>query len=276
MLNKTQTITGSKSNGRQTCQKMIAILIAAACIGFASAASRAEAKEQKSMTDTQITNAVDQMFINDGVLQNNLIDTKVKDGIVTLSGTSNTLIDRERAAKIAETVIGVRGIVNTVEVKAPARQDEEIRKDISLGLSYDAATSLYKIEPKVKNGGVTLGGTVESYREKQLILDVAKSVRGVKDVKDGIVVKSTIERPDAVISAEVKNAIAIDVWLEQCLIITKVKDGIVTLTGVVGSAAQQPCDRAGMDCRSVFGERGSPEDRAVGQAAGAAGKHDQK
>ena len=54
--------------------------------------------------------------------------------------------------------------------------------------------------------------------------------------------KNKNERPDAEVAAEVKRALAIDVWLQPSFITTDVKGGVVTLTGTVGNPAQH--DRA--------------------------------
>jgi len=56
--------------------------------------------------------------------------------------------------------------------------------------------------------------------------------------------KSTSKRADAEIAAEVTRALAIDVWLHPIFINTEVIDGVVTLTGSVGSPAQY--DRANL------------------------------
>ncbi len=191
------------------------------------------------MTDQAITNAVDHTLQTDSALLNNQIDAKTNEGIVTLSGTAAHLLAKDRATKLAETIRGVRSVVNTIKLDTPARTDDEIRKDVESAFLYDVATDSYELTTAAKDGVVTISGTVQSYREKELAMYVAKGVKGVKEVKSNITVKSKANRPDAEIAAEVKRAIAIDVWLAQNFITTEVKDGVVTLTGTVGSAAQQ-------------------------------------
>jgi osmotically-inducible protein OsmY len=86
---------------------------------------------------------------------------------------------------------------------------------------------------------VTLSGTVKSYREKQIAVYVAKGVKGVKEVKDSISVSTRSNRSDEEIADEVRNIIVINAWLTPNLINIKVKDGVVTLIGKVGSLAQK-------------------------------------
>ncbi len=199
-------------------------------------------QEPKRMTDQQIAFAVDYTFLNDAALYNSRIDAAVNLGIVTLTGWADDLMALERAAKLAQTIRGVRGVVNTLVLKAPSRPDRDIRKDVESALLYDAATDSYELKPEVKAGIVTLSGEVPSFREKQLVVYVAKGVKGVKAVKDIITLKSTSKRPDTEIATEVKRALAIDVWLHPIFINTEVNDGVVMLTGSVGSPAQH--DRA--------------------------------
>jgi len=190
------------------------------------------ATQQKKITDQQMTSAVDRALLTDSALLNNQIDAKVSEGIVTLSGTADHLMAKERAAKIAQTIRGVRAS-SIPSSCGSLRSDDEIRKDVESALLYDAATDSYELTPTVKDGVVTLGGKVQSYHEQQLAVHVAKGVKGVKEVNDSITVKTKSERPNSEIAADVQRAIAIDVWLHGNPIVTKVKDGVVTLTGAV-------------------------------------------
>ncbi len=226
-------------DGRRVGRKSFTALAAAVCLGCASATSWAAPEDKKKMTDQDIDNAVEHTLLTDSALLNNQLDASVSEGIVTLSGKADHLMARERAVKLAETIRGVRGVVNTITLEMPSRTDDELRKDVEAALLYDAATDSYELTPAVQDGVVTLSGTVQSYREEQLALHVAKGVTGVKEVKDNITLKPRIDRPDAEIAAHIKRAIAIDVWLDPNFITSEVKDGVVTLTGAVGSTAQR-------------------------------------
>jgi len=206
-------------------------------------------QEPKRMTDQQIAYAIDYTLLTDAALYDSQIDVTVNLGIVTLTGDADNLMAKERAAKLAQTIRGVRGVVNTLALKTPFRSDNDVRKDVTSALLYDAATDSYKLKAEVKDGVVTLSGTVPSYRAKLLAVSVAKGVKGVKGVTDTIILEGTNMRSDAEIAAEVKRAIAIDVWLHPLFINTEVKDGVVTLTGTVGSPAQY--DRADLLARTT-------------------------
>jgi osmotically-inducible protein OsmY len=209
--------------------------------GGAGAAARAESKP---LTDPQLVGAIEHTFRTDAALHNATIEVKVTEGIVTLVGTVDNLLGKERATKLGETIRGVRGVVNTLMLRTLSRPDEDVRKDVEAALSYDAATHAYHVTPEVKNGVVTLTGTVGSYRERLLAEYVTKGVKGVSGVEDAIALTSKVARPDAQLETEIKRAMSIDVWLHSTAITTAVKDGAVTLTGTVASPAQY--DRANL------------------------------
>jgi osmotically-inducible protein OsmY len=238
MLNKAKTLKGYKLDIRHAGRESMMALIVVVCLGLASATGWAAPTEQKKMTDQQINNAVEHALLTDSALPNNQIDARTSEGIVTLTGTADNFMAKERAAKLAQTLRGVRGVVNTINLQIAPVPDDELRKNVESALLYDAATDSYELKTEAKDGAVTLSGTVQSYREKQLAVHVAKGVKGVKEVKDSITVKTKSDRPDSEIAAEVKRIITIDAWLAPNFITTEVKDGIVTLTGEVGSSAQ--------------------------------------
>ena len=74
--------------------------------------------------------------------------------------------------------------------KGYQRSDERIREDINDRLMADDRIDASEIDVKVKNGEVTLTGTVDDRYTKRLAEDVAESVMGVNDVMNQIRVGS--------------------------------------------------------------------------------------
>jgi len=66
--------------------------------------------------------------------------------------------------------------------KGYQRSDERIREDVCERLTQHPEVNAEEIEIQVKNGEVTLTGTVERREEKRMAEDAAESVPGVKDV----------------------------------------------------------------------------------------------
>ena len=197
----------------------------------------AEDKKEKKVTDKDITSAVEARFLFDNAVPWSFLDVNTANGIVTLTGTVDNLFAKERATKIVESTKGVRAVVNNINVQTMARADEEIRKDVETALLNDPATDNYEIKTAVSGAVVTLSGTVQSFQEKSLAMQLAKSIRGVKDVKEQIAVKYKASRPDAEIAADAKSALDNDVWINASQIKVEAKDGKITLSGSVGSAA---------------------------------------
>lgn len=190
-------------------------------------------------SDGDIAAAVETNLWLDQAVPSHNIDVESKDGIVRLTGSVYNILARERATKIAEDIRGVRAVVNEIEVKPVARSDEEIQTDVTDALRLDPATGSYAIAAKVADGTVTLSGTVDSYAEKQLSEEVAKGVRGVRAVKDDIQLVYENKRSDREIEEEVEALLKDDVRFNGNEITVKVKDGKVSLSGIVNSAAER-------------------------------------
>lgn len=265
---KLRALTHSAGHG--VGWKTTTAIVAAAWLGLATAAVCAAPQKPKQATDEQITYAVDYKLLTDAALRNCQIFAKTSHGIVTLAGTANHLIAKERAVQIAQTMRGVRGIVNTIKLDIPSVPDAELETNVLKALHNDSATSGYKIQASAKDGVVTLSGTVQFYCELQLAEFVVKSVNGVREVKESIMVQARAPRSDAEILAEVKRIISNDVWLDPDFITIAVKDGVVTLTGAVGSLAQQERARmvtlaVGVKSVNVEGLQIKPWARSEGQ-----------
>ena len=73
--------------------------------------------EDEELSDNSITDAIeDEIMLDQSVVLND-IDISTLDGVVTLTGQTSTLLAKDRAARIAETVKGVRSVINRIEVK---------------------------------------------------------------------------------------------------------------------------------------------------------------
>lgn len=194
----------------------------------------------REMTDMSISDAIEDEMRFDPSIPLYDIDVTTSDGIVTLSGEVDDLLAKERAATIARTVRGVRSVVNRVEVRpSEDRADEAIHSDIVTALTMDPATESYEVETEVHDGHVTLTGAVDSWEEKELAVNVAKSVNGVIALDNQIEVDFEPMRSDYEIRNDVQKILEWDVLVDDGLIDVEVTDGRVALSGTVGSAAEK-------------------------------------
>lgn len=193
------------------------------------------------LSDKAITHAVEGEFVFDSAVPYNDIDVGTREGIVTLRGRVDNLLSKERAQQIAETVRGVRAVVNEIKVQpAMERSDRMVRMNVKNALLLDPATDSYEVTIDVQEGGVvTLRGTVDSWQERQLCETVAKGAAGVTALKNDIDVNYKTKRQDAEIKPEIERRLRWDTLVDDGLIDVDVSDGKVTLSGTVGSAAEK-------------------------------------
>jgi len=142
------------------------------------------------ITDRQITSAIEKDIQTDSAISAHLVEVDTKSGVVTISGYVGNLLEKDRALEIAESNRGVRAVINKLQVRSLYRGDQEILNDVKMALVEDPATDGYEIAVSVYGGVVKLTGTVDSWAKKQLSMEVARGVRGVKDVKDNLTAAS--------------------------------------------------------------------------------------
>ena len=193
------------------------------------------ATPKRDITDKGITSAVETEFLIEKGVPLDLIDASTSQGIVTLSGSVDNLLAKERALKIAESIRGVRGVVDRITVTPVSRPDADIRKDILAVLLEDPATESYQVAVSVQDAVATLTGSVGSYAEKQLAARIAKGIKGVKEVRNDVTINYLEKRTDPGIASDIKARLQWDIWINGGLVNPVVKDGKVTLTGTIGS-----------------------------------------
>lgn len=123
------------------------------------------------------------------------VDTK--DGRVTLSGTVNNEDAKELAGSLARNTRGVRSVDNQLKVdgrstedsvKSTARETEKAVADawitakVKSNFLYSSNVSGSDINVDTKNGKVILSGKVSNGAERALAIELARNVRGVKEV----------------------------------------------------------------------------------------------
>ncbi len=191
--------------------------------------------QSNKLTDENITAKVNSEMFWQLDVPGNSIDVVTNQQIVTLTGTVDNILAKERAEKVAMAIKGVEGVINSIIVEPAIRPDRELLQDIKEALLADPATDTYKVDVAVDDGIVTLTGTVDSWREKQLSEYVTQGIKGVKQVNNNMDINYPADRPDDEIEQEVEAAIQNDIRLYPKLIQVNVRDGVVGLSGSVGS-----------------------------------------
>lgn len=194
----------------------------------------------KALNDKDISVYVDTELVTDDAVAAHLIDVETDNGVVTLSGTVDSILDKERAVRIASGIKGVRAVVDRLSVEpALSRTDQAIQKNVQDALLKNPTTELFEVNVLVDAGEVTLTGTVESWQEKQLCAKVAKNVAGVRSLDTQIDIDITADRADTDIRSEIESVLRWDIWVDDGLLEVDVDDGEVELSGVVGSLREK-------------------------------------
>jgi osmotically-inducible protein OsmY len=120
-------------------------------------------------------------------------------------------------------------------VTTETRTDAQIQTDVLAELKWEPRIQPNEIGVAVKNGVVTLTGTVDSYTKKYAAEEAAHRVRGVKAVANDIEVRlfGSAERSDADIAAAAAHALEWNAFVPIDKIDVTVSNGWVTLRGEV-------------------------------------------
>lgn len=136
------------------------------------------------------------------------------------------------------------------------RTDAQIQTDVMAELKWEPILNASEIGVAVKNGIVTLSGTVITYSKKLAAERAAKRVSGVKAVAIDINValSSSGKRSDTEIAQAVVNALKWNTQLPNEKIKAKVEDGWVTLEGNVEWEFQKIAARHSVE--NLYGVKG--------------------
>jgi osmotically-inducible protein OsmY len=160
-------------------------------------------------------------------------------GIVELSGTVGTLVSKERAARVAGVVRGVRVIVNRIQRKLTRRPDADVTRDVRQALRREPATAQMPISVRARKGVVTLTGSISSWTEQELAERVASSVRGVRFCVNNLTTRGAPRRTAETIAADVRSRLGWEPLLTRSELKVVVKNAVVWLYGTTGGNAER-------------------------------------
>jgi osmotically-inducible protein OsmY len=168
------------------------------------------------------------------------IAVAVKDGVVTLSGFVRSYLHKPQAEIDAKRVPGVRAVANDIQVRLPTssmRPDPEIARDAVAALQREVPGSAERIKVIVKDGWVTLEGTVEWDWERKKAEYAIQQLRGVIRVTNLISLQPKAEPSD--IKRKIEDAFKRNAEVDAKNIIVISNGSEVTLRGSVRSWAER-------------------------------------
>ena len=194
-------------------------------------------------TDRQLQADVLAELAWDSQVQSNEIGVIVKDAAVTLIGSVRSYAQKAAAERAAKRVEGVRAIAQNIEVKLPEEMrasDEGIAEQFARLAAWTSALRDTDVLATVKNGYVTLTGTVDHPHQKQIAASRVGELNGVIAVVNDIEVRS---RPSEVHSSDVAKQIARALHrhasIEASNVHVSVESGKVTLDGTIPTYAER-------------------------------------
>ncbi|MGA2018256.1 MAG: BON domain-containing protein [Opitutaceae bacterium] len=123
----------------------------------------------------------------------------VKDGIVTLTGTAESLAQKDLTEVYAKDIDNVKSVRNELVVEAPAAgsstvgetiDDASITTQVKFALLSHRSTSALSTKVTTDNAVVSITGVAGTDAEKSLVTKLAQDTRGVKSVVNDMTVKA--------------------------------------------------------------------------------------
>ena len=168
------------------------------------------------------------------------IGVRVKDGIVTLTGSVSSFTERYQAEEATKRVHGVRAVVNDIEVRLPGssvRTDEDIAVDTVRALKANVWVPDDRIKVTVSKGWIRLEGEVDWQFQKEAAERAVRDIAGVMGISNLVVVKPKVSPTD--IRAKIEEALKRSAELDAKRITVEVEGSKVILRGKVRSWAER-------------------------------------
>jgi osmotically-inducible protein OsmY len=182
----------------------------------------------RTKTDKQIQLDVLAELASDFRFKPAEVGVEVDGGVVTLTGTVSTYFKVGLAAEIATAVAGVSDVANKLTAGATAGDDTQIAQAVRDALLWDVDVPEQRIDSVVRDGVVTLKGSVDHWYERIAARQAVARLTGVRSVNDHIVI-APVTRSDQQIFDDIKAGLLRRLPAEDVDLI--VDGGKVTMMG---------------------------------------------
>lgn len=158
----------------------------------------AKASMAQRFEDATLTATVKSKLLWSSVTEALKIEVDSKDGVVTLKGRAQSPEAKEVAGNLATNTDGVVSVNNLISISAAdsinSRTDPQVNSPVEemsdvwitskvkSSLIYSRNLNGMNIKVETKSGLVALNGIVANYAEKELAVEIARNIRGVKGV----------------------------------------------------------------------------------------------
>ena len=169
----------------------------------------------------------------------------VKDGTVTLNGFATSYWEKLNAVRAAKRVVGVNGIADDIQIKllgSGNRTDGDIAGAATQQINWSGSVPKDSVTVTVRDGWITLEGSVSWWYEKNAAEDTVRYLLGVKGVYNEISIKPLVTAK--IIQEDIKAAFKRSSMLDADDVNVSISGNRVTLSGEVRTYSEkQEADR---------------------------------
>ncbi len=139
----------------------------------------------EALSDNDVREAMYCLLDANSEITSNDIKVSIEKGIVVLEGKVNSYWKSEKTRNMASHISGVVSVKNKIQVIPDEEtSDDEITELIINSMKNSVSIDVNRITIKVKNGVVTLSGTLNSMSEYNRVKGIVELTKGVIDIKD--------------------------------------------------------------------------------------------
>lgn len=167
------------------------------------------------------------------------IGVAAQNGAVTLSGHVASYWQFVAAEKAAKRVRGVVAVANELDVHLPStsrRDDTDIAETLSRTLAHSISLPPGSVTATVRNGAVTLQGTVTWSYQREAAERIARDAVGISHVHNGVTIKPAASAHD--VEKDIRAALHRRANLDANDVHVAVRGNVASLTGTVSSFAE--------------------------------------
>jgi osmotically-inducible protein OsmY len=192
-------------------------------------------------TDSQLQQDVMAELKWEPLLRATEIGVSVKDGIITLTGTVDGFGKKSEAEEAVKRVVGVKAVVEKIEVKYPSnwakKDDSDIANEVVNAFKWNWEVPNDSVKARVEKGRVTLEGEMEWNFQSEAATRAVKNLLGVTGVTNNIKIKS--RTAEAIEKADIERALNRNWSVSDKDIGVNVSGHSATLSGTVDSWFQK-------------------------------------
>lgn len=175
--------------------KWCVVAVASALAASACTSTRTQRGAGEYIDDSALTAQVKTALIGSPDVKGSQVEVEVFRGVAQLNGFVDSASAKTAATRLAREVDGVRDVRNNLTVTdtkstpGEAVDDAMLTAKVKTALIDEPQTKAHDINVGTEAGVVNLSGFVDTAAEKSKATSIARSIAGVRDVRNEIDVK---------------------------------------------------------------------------------------